>query len=584
MTDLSVRPSAVPVTIEGRDPDPSASAVERFERWWESWDGAADGADGRAATYRALLPAEAPGAGRQYRFEVDLDRCTGCKACVTACHSLNGLDDGETWRSVGVLAGGSTLGTWIGRVGAAAAPAAPAAAPVWSQHVTTACHHCVEPACLAGCPVDAYEKDPVTGIVAHLDDQCIGCRYCMLTCPYEVPSFNARLGVVRKCDMCTHRLADGEPPACVQGCPTEAISIGLTDPATDVDARADRTVRLVPTAPRSHLTRPTTVYRTARRVPDDAVAGDDHRLSPAHNHPPLVAMLVLTQLSVGAVTTTELGSRFGGWLGGTDALSTQAAIVAFLTAMVAMAAAVLHLGRPLVAWRAVLGIGHSWLSREIVAFGAYAGIAAATAASAVGLLPRSWEDLLGGVTVASGLFGLWCSARLYAVTGHPLWRIDRVVLRFGATALSAGAATVALVACAAAALADPSTSGTTGTASDIDVRAIGSAAAVSVAVGVAAVLLATVVFVVRHRGRRDALGRSAHLLSHQLRRQVELAVGLGVAGVALALTGALVAPSDPAVGAAVWAACVVAVGTAAWIERELFFTADAPDRMPGGSR
>src|SRR5204863_9647202 len=77
----------------------------------------------------------------------------------------------------------------------------------FQQTVTSACHHCVDPACLSGCPVDAYEKDPVTGIVKHLDDQCIGCSYCTLTCPYEVPSFNHRLGIVRKCDMCSDRLA-----------------------------------------------------------------------------------------------------------------------------------------------------------------------------------------------------------------------------------------------------------------------------------------------------------------------------------------------------------------------------------------
>ena len=56
------------------------------------------------------------------------------------------------------------------------------------QHVTTACHHCLDPACLNACPVDAYEKDPVTGIVRHLDDQCFGCQYCTLACPYDAPS------------------------------------------------------------------------------------------------------------------------------------------------------------------------------------------------------------------------------------------------------------------------------------------------------------------------------------------------------------------------------------------------------------
>src|SRR6266566_3266557 len=86
---------------------------------------------------------------------------------------------------------------------------------------------CLEPACMHGCPVGAYEKDALTGIVRHLDDQCIGCRYCMLTCPYEVPQYCVRKGIVRKCDMCADRLAESEAPACVQACPNEAIAIRI---------------------------------------------------------------------------------------------------------------------------------------------------------------------------------------------------------------------------------------------------------------------------------------------------------------------------------------------------------------------
>jgi formate dehydrogenase iron-sulfur subunit len=115
-----------------------------------------------------LIPLTAPRAGEQYAFEVDLDACTGCKSCVAACHSLNGLDDSETWRDVGLLL-------------------SPSRAQPFTQTVTTACHHCADPACLNGCPVLAYEKDPLTGIVRHLDDQCIGCSYCVLKCPYDVP-------------------------------------------------------------------------------------------------------------------------------------------------------------------------------------------------------------------------------------------------------------------------------------------------------------------------------------------------------------------------------------------------------------
>src|SRR5262249_12037778 len=131
----------------------------------------------QAKYYRDLIPLSAPRQGEQYAFEVDLDACSGCKACVTACHNLNGLEDEELWRSVGLLHGGTTK------------------LPV-VQHVTTACHHCVEPACLHGCPVNAYEKDLVTGIVRHLDDQCIGCQYCILKCPYDVPKYSHAKGIV----------------------------------------------------------------------------------------------------------------------------------------------------------------------------------------------------------------------------------------------------------------------------------------------------------------------------------------------------------------------------------------------------
>ena len=124
--------------------------------------------DARQKFYRELIPKTTPGPGQQYAFEVDLDKCTGCKACVTACHNENGLDEDEMWRSVGLIQGGSSENPVI-------------------QHITTACHHCAEPACMTGCPTKAYVKDTETGIVKHLEDQCFGCQYCILKCPYDVP-------------------------------------------------------------------------------------------------------------------------------------------------------------------------------------------------------------------------------------------------------------------------------------------------------------------------------------------------------------------------------------------------------------
>ena len=185
------------------DPGAELSAAHAFsllhEREHESFQG---------RYYSARMPVSLPGPGEQLAFEVDLDNCSGCKACVAACHTLNGLDDDEAWRSVGLLQGGTS------------------ALPVL-QHITSACHHCLDPACLHGCPVNAYEKDPVTGIVKHLDDQCIGCQYCILKCPYDAPKYNKKLGIVRKCDMCSDRLTSGEAPACAQACPTQAIRISV---------------------------------------------------------------------------------------------------------------------------------------------------------------------------------------------------------------------------------------------------------------------------------------------------------------------------------------------------------------------
>src|SRR5258708_21356249 len=182
------------------------TAVEKFSR--------AHGAhEVRSRLYRDLLPATAPARGQQYAFEVDLDKCYGCKACVGACHSLNGLDDHETWRDVGLLVGDPADDVRVRR-GAAA----------FHQHITSACHHCVDPACLNGCPVLAYDKDPTTGIVRHLDDQCIGCQYCVMMCPYEVPQYSKSRGIVRKCDMCHSRLAVGEAAPCAPASPRSAIS------------------------------------------------------------------------------------------------------------------------------------------------------------------------------------------------------------------------------------------------------------------------------------------------------------------------------------------------------------------------
>ena len=92
------------------------------------------------------------------------------------------------------------------------------------------CMHCNEPACASACPVGALEKLKEGPVTYHVD-KCIGCRYCMVACPFEVPKYewSKALPRVRKCTMCTDRVLAGEIPACAKACPTGAITFGDRD-------------------------------------------------------------------------------------------------------------------------------------------------------------------------------------------------------------------------------------------------------------------------------------------------------------------------------------------------------------------
>ena len=358
----------------------ASTAVEEFSNWHSKEE------NHPSALYQKLMPVSKPESGEQYAFEVNLDQCTGCKACVVACHSLNGLDDDESWRDVGMLLGNEEL--------------------PYLQTITSACHHCAEPACANGCPVLAYEKDAVTGIVRHLDDQCIGCSYCLLKCPYDVPKYNRKRGIVRKCDMCQGRLAEGEAPACVQACPNGAIAIRA------VKKRNMPSV-LLPGLIDSNYTLPQTRYVSSKPIPSGAVAADAEVLKVEEAHTPLAIMLVLTQLAAGAWLAVLVNSA--GWI----------PWLGFAAAVIGVAASTLHLGQPLKAWRAFLGWRKSWLSREILAFGAFAG---AGFAAAMGYLP-AW------ICAIAGLASVVCSIMVYVDTRRPFWCLSATAGKFFGTTL-----------------------------------------------------------------------------------------------------------------------------------------------------
>jgi Fe-S-cluster-containing dehydrogenase component/DMSO reductase anchor subunit len=534
------------------------TAVERFARAHDAGLPHGDSAH----RYRDLIPLSKPQAGQQYAFEVDMDLCTGCKACVTGCHNLNGLDDAEVWRTVGLLHGGTS------------------AAPV-QQTVTTACHHCLDPACLNGCPVRAYEKDPTTGIVKHLDDQCIGCQYCVFMCPYDAPKFNKDLGIVRKCDMCSDRLAHDEAPACVQSCPNEAIRITLVQ--RDEVVQATEANAFLPGAPTPDDTLPTTVYKTTKVFPRNMLPADFYSVNPEHAHLPLVVMLTLTQLAVGAfivdlVLGRVLGTFAGRGLGFTNAL------FALALALAAMGASSLHLGRPQYAFRAVLGLRTSWMSREIVTLGlfAFAGLAYA-GCLAIGRV--EWAARLAAVAAGAGVAGVVCSVMVYAATRRDHWRGSLTGLKFGMTTLLLGLATVMMVSTVStvvAGLAHPDGAPPFWTTPAF--RELGLALALA-----SAIKLGFELSILRHIHDRhhSVLKRSAILMVRDLRR-VTLArfVCGALGGVLLPVLGVLlIAPrvagdAGPLLGVLTVAIFLLSLA-GELSERYLFFSAAPSSKMPG---
>ena len=515
------------------------TAVEKFEQ-----QHAAGAFPLKAKFYRDLIPLESeqPKSGQQYAFEVNLDACSGCKSCVTACHSMNGLDPNEVWRSVGLLVGGT--------------PELP-----MLQMVTASCHHCAHPACMNGCPVLAYEKNPFTGIVKHLDDQCIGCQYCVLMCPYDVPKYNPSRGIVRKCDMCSSRLEAHEAPACVQGCPTSAIRITIVDTA-EAQARAEND-QFLPASPDPRHTVPTTRYIRSQPFPNETRAANAAIVRPADRHTPLVFMLVLTQLSVGLFFTGLMDRIFHA---GAVALesSRTSSLLALSAAAFGLNIALLHLGKPLYAFRAVLGLKRSWMSREIVVFGLFGVFATAFTFVCGGAADTSGAaKILEWLTVLAGFSGVFCSAMIYVDTQRECWAFARTAPLFVLTTLSLGVSGGMVIAALKG--------GTGGAWIGVLCRAT---------IGAACVKLALELSVLRHRAA-GPMARTALLLTTQLGRALALRVLAGLAG-GLVLPILMLQTHDPGAQTQELALLsFVLLIAGELLERMLFFQSAATAAMPG---
>jgi formate dehydrogenase iron-sulfur subunit len=355
------------------------------------------------------IPERTPAVGEQYRFHFDMTQCIGCKCCVVACNEQNGNPADINWRRVGEVEGG-----WFPET--------------YRLHLSMGCNQCLEPSCLIGCPVEAYTKDQVTGIVQHSADTCIGCQYCTWNCSYGVPQYNPERGVVGKCDMCYERLAEGREPACVDACPEGAIRIEIVK---TVEWRREYSKANAPGLPSADDSISTTRITLPERLPPDIRKADYWRVRPEAPHWPLVVMTVLTQLSVGAFATIWLLQMAGA----TARLGT-AALASLALAGLALVSSTTHLGRPIHAYRALKMWKRSWLSREVLLFGCFSGMAGLYAAALWLAVPVSPQ--LGAVTVILGAAGVIASAFIYRVPARPSWNTKFTISDFLFTAALLG--------------------------------------------------------------------------------------------------------------------------------------------------
>jgi formate dehydrogenase iron-sulfur subunit len=147
----------------------------------------------------------------------DTTKCIGCSECVIACKKTNHLapDLPRRWD----LDDGLSARNWTSVV------KGPKQAFVRKQ-----CRHCLEPACVTACPVGALQKTD-TGAVIYDSAKCMGCRYCMMACPYGIPRYDwdEMVPFVRKCILCYEKIKSGSQPACTKACPTGATVFGERD-------------------------------------------------------------------------------------------------------------------------------------------------------------------------------------------------------------------------------------------------------------------------------------------------------------------------------------------------------------------
>ncbi|MEY4503956.1 MAG: hypothetical protein RL154_248 [Pseudomonadota bacterium] len=344
----------------------------------------------------------------QYRFHFNASACVGCHCCEAACNEQNGNTPDVKWRRVGEMQGGEF--------------------PNFKQFFNSmSCNHCIEPACLIGCPTNSYIKLD-NGIVFHNDDSCIGCQYCTWNCPYQVPAFDKAKGIVTKCHMCNEKLEAGQTPSCVQACPAGAIEIEVVNKNEWIKNNI-ASQGIAPLLPDISITKPTTRYTLPDNLPELKPL-DEHIVKKSHAEFPLVFMTTLSQISLGAMAALFLG-QIASLFSNTLATPNIAfALCVLLPLALGLPLSALHLGRPVLAITAIKNLKTSWLSREAFWLGNFAILSFLLVLAFYFEINNFIKLCLESATLASGIYGIYAQSMIYKVKARASWNKSTTTIKF----------------------------------------------------------------------------------------------------------------------------------------------------------
>ncbi|MFN8257842.1 MAG: DmsC/YnfH family molybdoenzyme membrane anchor subunit [Bacteroidales bacterium] len=318
-------------------------------------------------------------------FLFNVNKCVGCHACVVACTIENHTTPGLEWREI--------------------TPFNPAGFPdIPLFHFSLACNHCKSAPCMKNCPALAYSMDENTGAILHFAEKCIGCKYCTWACPYDAPKFNPFKGIVEKCTFCNSRIEKSLKPSCANLCPTGALD--FIDQPEDLnhknipgftDAKIHPSIKIIP----AEKNRPKLLCSEIQTESGMTEMKEPaSKISLSHEWP-LALFTLLAALMTSWFTSSVI-----------DGLSVSP-VLFIISGLAAIILSSFHLGKKARAWRSLLNIKNSWLSREILFFSAFFGSA--------GIYLLFYQNpFLSGFSILTGIAALFSIDRVYDLALQPV--------------------------------------------------------------------------------------------------------------------------------------------------------------------